>query len=134
MVTEARIIRMCAAALVCLACILTASLSSAQFDKARTPCNETIDKFCKDVIPGNGRILKCLNDHRDDQSIACKDWIEEQQKSIQDLMGLCAEDIARWCRNSPADKVSVFFCLMDNYISLRLDCRSRLGEVRDRLK
>ena len=112
------------------ACILMAAPSSAE---VRTPCNETIDKFCKDVIPGNGRILKCLNDHRDDQSIACKDWIAEQQKTLQELMTVCAEDIARWCRNAP-DKMGVYFCLMDNYISLRLDCRSRLGEVRDRLK
>ena len=99
-----------------------------------TPCNETIAKYCKDVIPGNGRILKCLNDHRDDQSIVCKDWIEEQQKNMQELMAVCPEDIARWCRNTSPDKLSVYFCLLDNYVSLRMDCRSKLGEIRDRLK
>src|SRR3974390_2279327 len=43
------------------------------------PCADTITKYCSDVIPGEGRIMKCLNDHRDAQSIACKDWIAEQQ-------------------------------------------------------
>jgi len=114
-----------------LACLLMPALSPAE---VQTPCNETVNKFCKDVIPGNGRIMKCLNDHRDDQSIACKDWIEEQQKSMQELMAVCPEDITRWCRNASADKVSIYYCLLDNYISLRLDCRSKLGEVRDRLK
>lgn len=114
-----------------LACLLMPALSPAE---VQTPCNETINKFCKDVVPGDGRIMKCLNDHRDDQSIAYKDWIEDQQKSMQELMAVCAEDIARWCRNAPPDKASMYFCLLDNYISLRLDCRSRLGEVRDRLK
>jgi hypothetical protein len=111
--------------------VLAALPSPAQ---TATPCNETISKYCKDVVPGNGRIMKCLNDHRDDQSISCKDWIEEQQKSMQELMTVCPEDIARWCRNVSPDKISIYFCLLDNYISLRLDCRSRLGEVRDRLK
>jgi hypothetical protein len=111
--------------------VLAALPSPAQ---TSTPCNETISKYCKDVVPGNGRIMKCLNDHRDDQNISCKDWIEEQQKSMQELMTVCPEDITRWCRNVSPDKINIYFCLLDNYISLRLDCRSRLGEVRDRLK
>jgi hypothetical protein len=114
-----------------LACLLMPAPSLAE---VQTPCNETVNKYCKDVIPGNGRIMKCLNDHRDDQSIACKDWIEDQQKSMQELMAVCPEDIMRWCRNASTDKVSIYYCLLDNYISLRLDCRSKLGEVRDRLK
>jgi hypothetical protein len=120
-----------ALAAVIIVIVLSALPSPAQ---TATPCNETITKYCKDVVPGNGRIMKCLNDHRDDQSIACKDWIADQQMSMQELMGVCAEDIARWCRNAASDKISMYFCLLDNYISLRLDCRSRLGEVRDRLK
>lgn len=114
-----------------LAGSIAASLAPAQ---VKTPCGETIDRYCKDVVPGSGRIMKCLNDHRDDQSIACKDWVDEQQKNLQDLMAACPEDIARWCRSGPTDKASIYYCLLDNYISLRLDCRSRLGEVRDRLK
>ena len=120
-----------APAAVVIAIVLAALQSPAQIT---TPCNETIAKYCKDVIPGGGRIMKCLNDHRDDQSIVCKDWIEEQQKNMQELMATCPEDIARWCRNTSPDKLSVYFCLLDNYVSLRMDCRSKLGEIRERLK
>ena len=118
-------------AVMALTCLAATSSAPAQ---VQTPCNETMAKYCKDVIPGNGRIMKCLNDHRDDQSIVCKDWIEEQQKNMQELMATCPEDIARWCRNTSPDKLSVYFCLLDNYVSLRMDCRSKLGEIRDRLK
>jgi len=98
------------------------------------PCAETVAKYCKDAIPGGGRIMKCLNDHRDDQSIACKDWVEDQLKSLNELMAVCPEEIATLCKSSPADKVSMYYCLLDNYIALRVDCRSKLGEIRDRLK
>ena len=114
-----------------IAIVLAALPSPAQ---TTTPCNETIAKFCKDVVPGSGRIMKCLNDHRDDQSIACKDWIEEQQKSMQDLFAVCREEIAALCKAAPPDKAGIYFCLLDNYIALKIDCRSKLGEIRDRLK
>ena len=98
------------------------------------PCSETVSKVCKDVIPGGGRIMKCLNDHRDDQSIACKDWVEDQQKSMRELMAVCPEEIAILCKSAPADKASMYYCLLDNYVGLKVECRSKLGEIRDRLK
>jgi hypothetical protein len=114
-----------------LACILAAEPSSAE---VYTPCSETISKFCKDVVPGGGRIMKCLNDHRDDQSIACKDWVDGQMKSLNELMAACPEEIATFCGSDPPDKTRIYFCLLNNYVSLRLECRSKLGEIRDRLK
>jgi len=99
-----------------------------------TPCDETIAKYCKDVVPGGGRIMKCLDDHRDDQSIACKDWVEDQQKSLQELIAVCPEEIATLCKSAPPNKVSIYYCLLDNYVALKIDCRSKLREIRDRLK
>ena len=123
--------RWLAIAVIGLVYLILAASAPAQ---VRTPCSETIDKFCKDVIPGNGRIMKCLNDHREDQSIACKDWVEDQQKSARDLMAVCPEEIAKLCRATQPDAVSIYYCLLDNYSALLQDCRSKLGEIRDRLK
>ena len=122
--------RLCLA--VAVLCIVVAAQPSPA--EVYTPCNETIAKFCKDVIPGGGRIMKCLNDHRDDQSIACKDWVDDQLKSLNELMATCPVEIATHCKSEPADKVRIYYCLLDNYISLRVECRSKLGEIRDRLK
>ena len=107
-------------ATIVLVMVVAAQPSPAQ---VQTPCNETIDKFCKDVIPGGGRIMKCLNDHRDDQSIACKDWIADQMKSVNELMMTCTEEIATLCRNEPADRAGVGYCLLENYLTLRMDNR-----------
>ena len=126
-----RKLRLLPAALFALACVIAATPADAQITG---PCAETVAKFCKDVIPGGGRIMKCLNEHRDDQSIACKDWIDDQMKSLNELMGMCTEDISTRCKNEPPEKIRIYYCLLDNYIALRLDCRSKLGEIRDRLK
>ena len=98
------------------------------------PCADTITKYCSDVIPGEGRLMKCLNDHRDAQSIACKDWIVEQQKSLKELNTACYEEISKLCGAGNPDSIRIFQCLNLNYVALKLDCREKIREIRDRLQ
>lgn len=98
------------------------------------PCAETVTKFCQDVTPGGGRIMKCLTDHHDDQSMACRDWLQDQNKSLKDLNTSCAEEITRLCNFDASDSVRVYRCLEDNYIALKSDCREKLREIKDRLQ
>lgn len=98
------------------------------------PCADTITKYCRDVIPGEGRLMKCLNDHMDAQSIACKDWIAEQQKSLKELNTACYEEISKLCGAGNPDSIRIFQCLNLNYVALKLDCREKIREIRDRLQ
>ena len=36
------------------------------------PCKADMEKFCKDVKPGEGRIVKCMKEHEAELSEACK--------------------------------------------------------------
>ena len=116
------------AALACMALALTAQAQVAG------PCAETIAKYCGDVTPGQGRVMKCLNDHRDDQSIACKDWIADQEKSLKELNTACYEEISKLCSYASSDSIRIFRCLEDNYVGLKLDCRNKLREIKERLR
>jgi hypothetical protein len=98
------------------------------------PCAETVTKYCADVTPGGGRIMKCLNDHRDDQSMACRDWLEDQNRSLKELNTSCTEEIARLCNFSKPDNMIIYRCLEDNYVSLKSDCRDKLREIKDRMQ
>ena len=98
------------------------------------PCAETVTKFCKDVTPGGGRIMKCLNDHRDDQSMACRDWLLEQNKSLKELNTSCNEEIARLCSFDTPDGIRIYRCLEENYVALKSDCRDKLREIKDRMQ
>jgi len=119
------------AAVFLLLCGLAPVLSEAQ---TTGPCTETANKYCKDVIPGGGRIMKCLADHRDDQSVACKDWLEDQNRSLKDLNTSCRSDIASLCSFSNPDSMIIYRCLEDNYVSLKSGCREKLREIKDRMK
>jgi len=119
-----------AAAIICL-CAVSPATAEVQFSG---PCSETLMKYCSDVIPGDGRVMKCLDDHRDDQSLVCKDWVAEQQKSLKELNSACREEIMVLCRFDPSNGIRIFQCLNDNYAGLKLDCRKKLREIKDRLQ
>ncbi len=40
-------------------------------------CKGDIEKQCKDVQPGGGRIAKCLNQHEPDLTPKCRDKVDE---------------------------------------------------------
>ena len=44
-------------------------------DKANKPCAADVEKFCKDVKKGEGRVLACLKSHQPDLSQACSDML-----------------------------------------------------------
>jgi len=43
---------------------------------ANSPCATDVQKFCKDVKPGEGRIIKCLQSHKSELSEACTSMFE----------------------------------------------------------
>jgi hypothetical protein len=78
--------------------------------------------------------MKCLNDHRDDQSMACKDWLEDQNKSLKGLNAACPEEIFNLCSSSASDGIRLYKCLEGNYFALKSNCREKLREIKDRLQ
>ena len=45
------------------------------------PCLRDAQKFCKDVQPGEGRIMSCLKSHQGELSPACKTAAVQKQES-----------------------------------------------------
>mgnify|MGYP000859683543 CR=1 FL=1 len=55
--------------------LLSLGISSplqAQTAEQRAACKEDFEKLCKGVMPGGGRVLKCLQEHKDQVSAPCR--------------------------------------------------------------
>jgi hypothetical protein len=50
-----------------------------RFKEAKQECQDDVMKFCPDVRPGGGRMLKCLKEHENDLSPDCKKRMESRK-------------------------------------------------------
>jgi hypothetical protein len=54
--------------------------TSVQAQNAPGPCADDVAKFCKDVNPGGGAIIKCLKEHEAELSDECKAQLHQMKK------------------------------------------------------
>ena len=47
------------------------------FAKVREACHDDVERLCKDVKPGDGRLRECLRAHKDELSAGCQTAIRE---------------------------------------------------------
>jgi Cysteine rich repeat len=50
---------------------------AADFAKVREACHDDVERLCKDVKPGDGRLRECLRAHKDELSAGCQAAIRE---------------------------------------------------------
>ena len=51
---------------------------------AQQICSKDIETFCKGVVPGGGRILRCLSGHRDELAPECREIVSARRKPATD--------------------------------------------------
>ena len=64
------------------AVILAASTASAQqpSQAVRQACEADYHRLCANIVPGGGRILKCLLDHNGDLALECRTALQQRRE------------------------------------------------------
>ena len=101
------------------------------FDMNDNPCVDDAKKLCSNVIPGNGRTVKCLLE-KENVSIFCKDWITSTLKKAEGLISVCPKESAQMCSQYGNDMAGLVYCLNSNFFALSQDCRDKVKEIIDR--
>jgi hypothetical protein len=105
----------------------------------QNPCSEDIAKFCKDVGPGWGAIMACLEQHESQLSDACKDYeakMERPRMESREVAGqqmrvrqACRDDVTKFCNDvkSGSDGMT---CLKEHASELSIPCREAMEAAR----
>ena len=90
------------------------------------PCADDLQKFCKDVQPGAGRIARCLKEHENDLSLACKQQMTEVKKRVHEYREACQDDVLRLCSGVKPGGGRIIQCLKEHESELSPECKAKM--------
>ncbi len=98
------------------------------------PCKKDIAKFCKNIEPGEGRILRCLTLSEKDLTPACGKHLGQIEKAVEEVQNACADDYAIFCSSVLPGQGRIAGCLEKNKKILTPKCKAVLGEVKQKAR
>lgn len=91
-------------------------------------CAADFQRFCRDVPPGGGRIMRCLSRNADLVSQPCFQALTVWGLTAASAFRMCLPDVDRLCPQVPARSGFALACLLQNADKLSKPCRDSLAE------
>jgi Cysteine rich repeat len=99
-------------------------------------CKSELESYCKNVTPGEGRILACLYSHQDKLSGRCEyalfDAAVQLERAVAALayvVNECGDDLDKHCGNVAVGEGRLLKCLEKNDKKVSARCKDALMEV-----
>jgi hypothetical protein len=99
-------------------------------------CEKELTAYCKDVTPGEGRLLACLYAHNDKVSVRCElaiyDAAVQLDRAITVLTyvaGECRDDLYRLCGDVAPGEGRLLDCLDKKAEQVSARCKKAVKEV-----
>ena len=93
-------------------------------------CSGDVAKFCKDVQPGEGRIIKCLKEHEKELSPACRQHVADMEKRLKETTQACHDDVMKFCKDVKTGEGRILRCLKAHENDLSPQCREKVSPAR----
>lgn len=105
-------------------------------DSVATGCEKELSTFCKDVTPGEGRILACLYAHADKVSSRCEyavfDAAAQLERAVSALTYVaneCDDDIDNICGKVEQGEGRILTCLKKNEGKVTKRCNQAMKDI-----
>lgn len=85
-------------------------------------CRDDAQKLCKDTEPGQGRVMRCLVENRDQLSPACREKIDSAGKRHP-----CMDDAAKLCAGVQPGGGRLRECLKSHESELSAECKAQMS-------
>jgi hypothetical protein len=99
-------------------------------------CDKEIKTYCKDVTPGEGRVLACLYAHEDKLSAQCEyalyDAAAQLERALTALTYVaneCRDDLTKFCSNIKPGEGRLLQCIDKNEAKVGKRCKQALKDV-----
>ena len=99
-------------------------------------CMTELETYCKDVTPGQKRVLACLYSRNDKLSAKCEYalydaaiQLERAVAALSYVVNECADDVGELCANVPAGEGRLLECLAENESKVSTRCKDAFNQV-----
>lgn len=99
-------------------------------------CKAEMTTYCKDVTPGEGRMLACLYAHNDKLSGKCEyalyDAAVQLQRAVTALVyaaNECGDDLEKYCAEVPMGEGRLLDCIKKNEKKVSKRCLNALKDT-----
>ena len=96
----------------------------------RGACKADVEKHCKGVKMGGGRIAACLRSHEADLSAECKEAQHEWKEAMAHISEACKEDKAKFCADVKPGGGRIKRCMRKHRKELSEKCQGAFMEER----
>jgi hypothetical protein len=99
-------------------------------------CKKELDSYCKEVTPGEGRILACMYAFQDKLSSRCEYALYDASAQLQHAVASltyvaneCADDLKKHCATVEAGEGRLAACLKKNEKDVGQRCKEAMKDV-----
>jgi len=96
-------------------------------EKGAGPCKADVEKFCKDVKPGGGRIIDCLKAHESELSADCKAKGMKAKGKARAIVQVCKADLEKFCKDAEGGRGGKLRCLVSHEVELSTACKTAVA-------
>ena len=113
-----------------------ASAQQKLIDSVAKGCDKELTTYCKDVTPGEGRVLACLYAHEDKLSAKCEyalyDAAVQLERAVNALAYVaneCGDDLDKFCANIQPGQGRLLQCIEKNNAKVSTRCKQALKDT-----
>ncbi|HEY8032342.1 MAG TPA: cysteine rich repeat-containing protein [Methylocella sp.] len=77
------LVRILSAGIIASCLFVAPAKAQAELEDIRTYCMSDIERLCKGIEPGGGRILHCLKAHKKEMSVSCAQALQKLKAKRQ---------------------------------------------------
>lgn len=99
---------------------------------AQGPCADDIDKLCKDVTPGGGKVLACLKANESSVSPTCKEHLREVKQKLKAVQKACHDDVEQFCSDVKPGKGAIAKCLKEHSDEVSAVCKETIAKSKEK--
>jgi len=122
--------------------LTTRAASDIRFDRPLADaCYEDRQKLCKDVAPGDARVIRCLQDSRTELSYECRATLFDQEVRLSEdidfqypMKKACGSEIKTFCKDVPHGNARIIQCLANHDADAEMssECRTEVKRYSQR--